>query len=117
MAKACGNLGICYRSTGDYGRARELYEQGRAMTEALGDTAGVGTACNNLGDTLEQTGDLPAAAARALDLGEFLLRRVCLSRVLVRVCLFSAITDIKIMGTNIHVTGRTSLDYRNQYFW
>ena len=31
------------------------------------------------GDRLEQTGDLPAAAARALDLGEFLLRRVCLS--------------------------------------
>ena len=25
VARACGNLGLCYDSTGDYGRARELH--------------------------------------------------------------------------------------------
>ena len=32
-------LGTCYYSTWDYGRARELHEQHRAMAEALGDRA------------------------------------------------------------------------------
>ena len=35
MARACGNLGNCYYSTGDYGRARELHEQRRATSLAL----------------------------------------------------------------------------------
>ena len=45
-AKACGSLGLCYESTGDYGRARELHEQDRALCEALGDRAGVARACS-----------------------------------------------------------------------
>ena len=57
MARACGNLGNCYDSTGDYGRARELHEQDRAICEALGDRAGVAAACGNLGDCCLNTGD------------------------------------------------------------
>ena len=41
VAAACGNLGACYYRTGDYGRARELHEQHKAMAEELGDRAGV----------------------------------------------------------------------------
>ena len=47
MARACANLGTCYDSTGDYGRARELCEQARAIFEALGDRAGVAAACGD----------------------------------------------------------------------
>ena len=65
----------CYHRTGDYGRARELQEQGRAIREELGATDGVGRACNNLGATLEATGDLPAAA-RALVQGLGAFQRV-----------------------------------------
>jgi len=54
---ACGNLGNCYFSTGDYGRARGLHEQHRAMAEALGDRAGVARACSNLGSCYFSTGD------------------------------------------------------------
>jgi hypothetical protein len=39
------------------------------MAKALGDRAGMGTASNNFGFTLEKTGDLPAAVARALMFG------------------------------------------------
>jgi hypothetical protein len=31
VAKVCGNLGICYSNTGDYGQARALFEQHKAM--------------------------------------------------------------------------------------
>ena len=57
MARACGNLGLCYYSTGDYGRAREQHEQHRAMCEALGYRAGVARACGNLGLCYISTGD------------------------------------------------------------
>ena len=57
VATACGNLGNCYDSTGDYGRARELHEQARALCEALGDRAGVATVCGNLGCCYFSTGD------------------------------------------------------------
>ena len=57
VARACGNLGNCYFSTGDYGRARELHEQHRATCEALGDRAGVAAACGNLGNCYRSTGD------------------------------------------------------------
>jgi len=56
-ARACGNLGLCYYSTGDYGRAREQHEQHRAMCEALGDRAGVARACGNLAKCCLNTGD------------------------------------------------------------
>jgi hypothetical protein len=57
VAKACGNLGVCYKRTGDYGRARELHEQHRAICEALGDRAGLATACGNLGACCLSTWD------------------------------------------------------------
>ena len=66
VATACGNLGNCYDSTGDYGRAREMHEQHRAMAEALGDRAGVARACGNLGVCYYRTGDY----ARARELHE-----------------------------------------------
>ena len=47
-------LGVAFQKTGDYGRARELLEQERAMAEALGDRAGVARACGNLGLCYEQ---------------------------------------------------------------
>jgi hypothetical protein len=43
-----GWLGNAFCETGDYGRARELHEQQRALCEALGDRAGVAAACGNL---------------------------------------------------------------------
>jgi len=51
------NLGLGYFSTGDYARAREMYEQYKTMAEALGDRAGVATACGNLGNCYFCTGD------------------------------------------------------------
>ena len=63
VARACGNLGNCYDSTRDCGRARELHEQHRAMAEALGDRAGVARACGNLGICYGHTGDYGRAIA------------------------------------------------------
>ena len=56
VATACGNLGICYRSTGDCGRAREMHEQQKAICEELGDHAGVVRACGNLENCLTARG-------------------------------------------------------------
>jgi len=56
-AMACGNLGLCYYSTGEYGRAREMQEQAKAIFEALGYRAGLATACGNLGNCYCSTGD------------------------------------------------------------
>ena len=53
----CARLGDCYYRTGDYGRARELHEQHRAICEALGDREGVARACGNLGLCYYRTGD------------------------------------------------------------
>ena len=50
-------LGRAFHETGDYGRAREQFEQDRALCEALGDRAGVATACGNLGNCYYSTGD------------------------------------------------------------
>jgi tetratricopeptide (TPR) repeat protein len=50
-------LGIAFKETGDYEQARELHEQHKAMAEALGDRAGVATACGNLGNCYTRTGD------------------------------------------------------------
>jgi len=55
--KILGVLGLGFEITGDYGRARELHEQHRAMAEALGDRAGVARACENLGNCYFSTGD------------------------------------------------------------
>ena len=52
-----GWLGNGFLNTGDYGRARELHEQHKAISEALGDHAGVATACANLGNCYYSTGD------------------------------------------------------------
>ena len=50
-------LGNGYYGTGDYGRAREMHEQHRALCEALGDRAGLARACGNLGLCYHRTGD------------------------------------------------------------
>ena len=55
--KIHGILGIGFESTGDYGRAREMHEQHRAICEALGGRAGVARACANLGLCYDSTGD------------------------------------------------------------
>ena len=41
---ACGGLGCCYYSTGDYARAREMHEQCKAMAEELGNRKEIGRA-------------------------------------------------------------------------
>jgi len=50
-------LGLGFRNVGEYGRARELHEQRKAMAEALGDRAGVAAACGNLGNCYFSAGD------------------------------------------------------------
>ena len=60
---ACGNLGVCYDTMGDYGRAREMYEQCKALCEELGDRPGLATACGNLGLCYYSTGDYARACA------------------------------------------------------
>jgi hypothetical protein len=49
-----------------YAWALALNEECKEMAEALGDRTGMDTTSNNLDFTLEKTGDLPAAVARAL---------------------------------------------------
>ena len=56
MAAACSNLGLCYDSTGDYGRARELHEQDRAISKALGDRAGVERAAKRVYTKISKKG-------------------------------------------------------------
>ena len=58
VARAWCNLGICYGSTGDYVRAREMHEKYKAMAEALGDRTGVAMACGTLGELLHLHGGL-----------------------------------------------------------
>jgi tetratricopeptide (TPR) repeat protein len=50
QGKACGNLGNCYTSLGQYAKAIELHEQDRAIAEEVSDRAGQGRACANLGN-------------------------------------------------------------------
>ena len=77
-----GILGLGFENTGDYGRARELHEQCRAMAEALGDRAGVSTACNNLGNCYNRMGDY----GRAREMHEQ-ARAICEALVEMIVCL------------------------------
>ena len=65
-------LGVGLESTGNYGPARELYEQDIAICKEMGDLAGVATACGNLGLCYHRTGDY----AQALELHEE-CRRTC----------------------------------------
>ena len=57
MVRACANLGKCYYSTGDCGRAREMHEQHNALAEELGEREGEARACGNLGNCCLSTGD------------------------------------------------------------
>jgi CHAT domain-containing protein/tetratricopeptide (TPR) repeat protein len=59
-----GVLGVGLDGVGQYARALELHAEHRAMAEALGDRAGVATACGNLGNCYKRTGQF----ARALEL-------------------------------------------------
>jgi len=49
-------LGICYYKTGDYGRAREMHEQDKAICEAMGGRR-MARACCNLGNCFRSMGD------------------------------------------------------------
>ena len=55
-------FGQGFNGLGDYGRARELEEQRKAMAEERGDRAEVATACTNLGNNYLSTGDLKRAS-------------------------------------------------------
>jgi len=55
-------IGQGFNGLGDYGRARELEEQRKAMAEERGDRAEVATACTNLGNNYLSTGDLKRAS-------------------------------------------------------
>jgi tetratricopeptide (TPR) repeat protein len=59
--KIQGLLGLGFRNMRQYTRALALHEQHRAMEEALGDRAGVATACGNLGICLIDTGEYERA--------------------------------------------------------
>ena len=52
-----GVLGQAFEGVGQYARACEMHEQHKAMAEALGDRAGVATACGNLGICYYSAGD------------------------------------------------------------
>jgi len=52
-----GALGDAFHGLGKYARAREIHEKHKAMAEALGDRAGVATACGSLGICYSSTGD------------------------------------------------------------
>jgi len=61
VSRACGNIGNCYSSTGDYGRAREMHEQCKAICQELGDRFGVAAACTNIGHCYASTGEYATA--------------------------------------------------------
>jgi len=48
LERACANIGNCYISTGEYARALALHAECKAISEALGDRAGLERACANL---------------------------------------------------------------------
>jgi len=50
-------LGCAFYDNEEYGRARELHEQYRAMCEALDDRAGVAKACRHIGNCYYRTND------------------------------------------------------------
>ena len=52
-----GILGAAFNGVGQNSRAREMHEQDKAISEALGDRAGVAVACDNLGSCYHSTGD------------------------------------------------------------
>lgn len=54
--KACGNLGVCYFSLGQYVEAIEMHEKAWAIAEEVGDQAGQGKACGNLGVCYDSLG-------------------------------------------------------------
>ena len=54
---AYGNLGISYRSVGDYQKAIEYHEKRLKIAKAIGDRAGEGRAYGNLGNAYQSLGD------------------------------------------------------------
>jgi tetratricopeptide (TPR) repeat protein len=58
---AYGNLGIAYRSQGDFSKAIEYQTQHLAIAKEVGDRAGEGAAYGNLGNTCQSQGDVSKA--------------------------------------------------------
>ena len=58
---AYGNLGIAYRSQGDYAKAIEYHTQHLAITMEVGDRAGHGMTYANLGIAYQSQGDFSQA--------------------------------------------------------
>jgi tetratricopeptide (TPR) repeat protein len=54
VGRACGNLGNCYDSMGQYRKAIELHQEDKKIAEEVGDRAGVGRACGNLGNCYDR---------------------------------------------------------------
>jgi predicted ATPase/class 3 adenylate cyclase len=71
IAAACNNAASIAVEVGDIDRARALYQEAMASSEAVGDRHGIAYSCINLADVLARHGD-PAEAdalyARAIDI-------------------------------------------------
>ncbi len=61
VGRALGNLGVAYRSLGDYQKAIDFYQQSLAIAQQIGDRAGVGRALGNLGNAYHSLGDYQKA--------------------------------------------------------
>ena len=55
--RAKGNLGICYRSLGDYRKSIEYHEKHLKIAKEIGDRGGEGIASGNLGKSYQSLGD------------------------------------------------------------
>jgi tetratricopeptide (TPR) repeat protein len=61
VALIYGNLGICYRSLGQYAKAIKLYEQERKISEVVGHRAGQGRASSGIGNCYHSLGQFDKA--------------------------------------------------------
>ncbi|MBW4635271.1 MAG: tetratricopeptide repeat protein [Iphinoe sp. HA4291-MV1] len=59
--KALGNLGVAYKSLGDYKQAIQYYQQSLAIARAIGDKQGEGNALGSLGIAYDSLGDYKQA--------------------------------------------------------
>ena len=59
--RAYGNLGIAYRSLGDFHKAIEYHECDLQIAKEVGDKAGEGRAYGNLGNAYNSLGDFHKA--------------------------------------------------------
>jgi hypothetical protein len=70
-----GTQNVCNKELGQYYKAIELHEQYLSVVDEVGDCAGQGAACSNLGHALAKNGD-ETGAVRVLLRGLVGLQRV-----------------------------------------